>query len=100
MKASPPLPKPTKPEYGATIHFHREPEVKSVGVTEPVAQTPEAAFERDPANAIAVPEDLRITHPVLRQQREYWQAVARREVIGNGQPTSSEYPHLFKVQSP
>jgi hypothetical protein len=38
--------------------------------------TPEIAFERDPANAITVPDDLRITHPVLRQQREYWQAVA------------------------
>jgi hypothetical protein len=36
--------------------------------------------------AITVPDDLRISHPVLRQQREYWQAVARKEVTWNDQP--------------
>ena len=66
MKPPPPLPKPTKPEYAATIHFHREPVVEPEA--EPVALPPEIAFERDPVNAINVPDDLRITHPVLRQQ--------------------------------
>jgi hypothetical protein len=71
MKPPPPLPKPTKPEYGATIHFHREPVVESEAVPELVALPPEIAFERDPAHAITVPDDLRVTHPVLRQQCEY-----------------------------
>jgi hypothetical protein len=39
------------------------------GVAEPVAQAPEIAFEREPANAITVPDDLRITHSILRQKR-------------------------------
>ena len=89
MKPPPPLPKPTKPEYGAAIHFHKEPVPKSEVVAEPETLPPEVAFERDPANAITVPDDLRITHPVLRQQREYWQAIARKEVTWNDQP-----PHL------
>jgi hypothetical protein len=89
MKPSPNLPKPTKPEYAATIHFHNEPVVTSEAVAEPVTLPPEIAFERDPVNAIAVPDDLRITHPVLRQQREYWQNVTGKEVKWDQQP-----PHL------
>jgi hypothetical protein len=72
MKPPPHLPMPTKLEYAAAIHLHREALVKSEAVLEQVALPPEIAFEREPANVISVPEDLRITHPVLRQQREYW----------------------------
>lgn len=89
MKPPPPLPKPTKPEYAATIHLHRETVVKSEAVGEPATVAPEIAFERDPVNTIIVPDDLRVAHPVLRQQSEYWQAVARKEVTWNDQ-----LPHL------
>lgn len=49
----------------------------------------EVVFERDPANAIIVSDDIRITHPLLKQQREYWRAVGRREIRYDDQP-----PHL------
>ena len=44
---------------------------------EPAPQHPLIAAEADPANAISVPENLQVRHPLLRSTREYWQQVNR-----------------------
>ena len=44
----------------------------------PAPAHPLIAAETDPANAISVPEDLRLRHPLLRSTRDYWRMVRRR----------------------
>jgi hypothetical protein len=43
----------------------------------PAPAHPLIAAETDPANAISVPEDLRVRHPLLRSTRDYWRMVSR-----------------------
>ena len=87
MKPPPPLPKAT--DAGDNIYFYGRPQPADVAPRPEPALPPEIAFERNPANVISVPEDLRITHRLLKQQRDYWKAVARKEIRYDNQP-----PHL------
>jgi hypothetical protein len=41
---------------------------------------PLIAFELDPQNRIAVPDDLRVTHPAIGQTKAYWAAQKRGDV--------------------
>ena len=44
---------------------------------EPLPIHPLVAAESDPSNAITVPDNLRVRHPLLQSTREYWRVVAK-----------------------
>jgi hypothetical protein len=74
----PTLPPEGRKGYGDQV---RLPGPSPTRPVEPVEDPPPAhpliAAEADPANAISVPEDLRVRHPLLRSTREYWRMVGR-----------------------
>jgi hypothetical protein len=58
---------------------------------------PLIGFERRPENAIAVPDTLRATHPLVRATRSYWKALRRCEV----NLRDNTVPHLnIRVSKP
>lgn len=64
--------------YGDQVRFAGPSSTRPVELVEvPPPAHPLIAAEADPANAISVPEDLRVRHPLLRSTREYWRMVGR-----------------------
>ena len=76
--SKPALPPEGRKGYGDRVRFTGASSAKPVEqVPPPTTPHPVIAAEADPANAISVPEDLRVRHPLLRSTREYWRMVGR-----------------------
>ena len=95
----PALPPEGRKEYGDQVRLSGPSPTRPV---EPVEDPPPAhpliAAEADPANAISVPEDLRVRHPLLRSTREYWRMVGRPN-FGSGRPPCGGRPGLAGERS-
>ena len=67
---------PSAPKgYGDTIQLIGPDDQPAKGEREEPRVHPLVAAESDPANAITVPDELQIRHPLLRSTRAYWRFV-------------------------
>jgi len=73
----PALPAEGRKGYGDKVRLPDPSPRPAEPQAELAPQHPLIASEADPANAISVPENLQVLHPLLRSTREYWRQVNR-----------------------
>src|SRR3954466_2560489 len=76
----PPMPPAKDGGDSVTLCGSERPDLPAEADDQKQAVHPLIAFDLDPQNRIAVPDDLRVRHPAIGQTKAYWAAQKRGDI--------------------